>query len=105
VTAALLEQLVELVASRVAEKLAASKPAFYSKADPPPNVSWRTVLDACRRGELVLIRRGRIALVARADYERWLEAGRAARPARPRLVSVSDGVTLAKLGVAVGGRR
>lgn len=97
--------LLDELADRVAARLGSSAPSHYSKANPPPLVSWRTVLEAGRRGELALLRRGRTVLLERAELERWLADGRLERRGRPKLVAVRDGVTLERLGVVVGSSR
>lgn len=101
--AAALEALVELVADRVASKLQASRPRFYTRENPPPGRSWRACLEDGRRGAYALIRQGRSVVVAVEDYERWLERGRP-EPKRAGVVR-EDLDELAAMGVVLPMRK
>lgn len=103
--AELFDALLDEIAERVAAKLARSGPAFYSLASPPPHHTWRAVLEAHRRGELAITKRGRCAFVDRGEYERWIAGGALARKPRPQLVAVRDVATLGQLGVKLRGAR
>jgi hypothetical protein len=104
--AELFDALLDEIAERVAAKLRTSPAtAYYSASSPPPLATWRSVLEAGRRGELALVKRGRALLLEHAEYERWIAAGK--RRPRPQLRAVrdEDADKLEQLGVKLGGRR
>lgn len=105
--AELFDAVLDEIAERVAAKLRTSSPAstYYTASSPPPHATWRSVLEAGRRGELELVRRGRSRLLEHAEYERWIAAGK--RRPRPQLRAVrdEDADKLEQLGVKLGGRR
>lgn len=111
--AELVEALADLLADRIAAKLGATAtPDFFDRDHLPPGAaSWRAVLEAGRRGELVVTRVGRKAVVSAAAWSTYLEARRGrprASTARPELAA-ADAAALAALGVVLpaagGGRR
>lgn len=74
------------------------------------HVRMRVVIDASRRGELVITHAGRRPLVGRAELDRWL-AVRASSPTRPlRTLQVvpsvnADEAAFARSVARAGGRR
>lgn len=108
--AELVEALADLLADRIAEKLGATATPDYFDRDrlPPGAASWRSVLEAGRRGDVAVVRVGRKAVVSAAEWTRYLEARRVGRTSRPARVELADADAraLEALGVVVpGGRR
>lgn len=69
-----LDAFVEIIASRVAEKLApGDRSEWFDWKRLPQGVSRRVVLEAGVRGELPTYKVGRIVVVKTTDVEAWLE--------------------------------
>lgn len=87
-----LDALVDAIAERVAEKLAARErpPSPYYTQDTAP-VPKRTFLEAARRGEFASFTRGKTVLARREDVDAWVTAGTPRRkPAAPPQAPAND---------------
>jgi hypothetical protein len=97
----LFEALADLVADKLAERLAAralDAAPFYD-ADTAP-VKRRQFLEAARRGDFPSFKRGKRVLARREDVDRWIESGARARPdPAPARDEASDEDLLARSGL------
>lgn len=78
--AALLSAIRPWAVSVVREAMSARAdgPTHYSSAAPPPGVTSRAFLDACRSGDLAASRIGRRWIATNAAVAAWIESRRAA---------------------------
>jgi len=84
------------------EQTAAPGDLYDAQRLPPGAASWRSVLDAGRRGELDVSHVGRRAVVTADAWRTFVDAKKTSRRTRvPMPVAQSDADVLAEMGVVV----
>lgn len=96
-----LEQLVDLIAERVAAKLRDAGPAHYSDQELPPHTSARAFRRAVKSGAVASSRIGRRTVVARAAWDAYVASNVLQPPAAP----ITDEEIIARSIAAGRGRR
>jgi len=102
---ALLEVLAERVADKIAARMGASAPRYATARDNPIG-SARAFLDAARRGDFPTFRRGRCVAALWSEVERHVESRKVKRDRQARSDDDDERTVLLRKGLVLRqGRR